>query len=416
MKKQLERRYRRQEFRVEGDGPATKISGYGAVFDSESEDLGWFRETIDPHAFDNVMASNPDVRALWNHDSNIVLGRTTAGTLRLAIDARGLSYQIDPPDTQAARDLIVSMRRKDVTQSSFGFIVKRDQWTDEEDGSISRRILEIEELFDVSPVTFPAYSSSAAQLSSLPRSMPKEMRAKVLKRAGEDEPDGDECICACSQCMDGDCANCSNSDCDDENCRCQYSQAGLRAKRRLTHTKSVDGHNLTSDCFIIVGDPEKTDTWHLPWKFPSEDDTKSHLRDALARFDQLQGVSDEEKKAAWTKLVGLCKEHGIEVSEDDSREWKKGARERLQAAVAKLTTPGVVMIFVLAIFCGVAGCGGPYHVAVYGRSGAAFTAPSLCGALVACLNSSETSCFYDRTLMQTATGQTQSEECKEVKK
>jgi hypothetical protein len=346
MKKQLERRYRRQEFRVEGDGPSTKISGYAAVFDSESENLGFFRETIDPHAFDNVMASNPDVRALWNHDSNIVLGRTRAGTLRLALDARGLSYQIDPPDTQAARDLVISMRRKDVTQSSFGFTVKRDQWTDEEDGSLSRRILEVEELFDVSPVTFPAYQNSAAQISSLPRSMPAEMRARVLKKVREADPDEEKCLCACSECLDGDHENCSNKECDDENCGCSYSEANRSQRaamqRRLTHTKKVDGHNLTADCFLIVGDPEKTDTWHLPWKFPSEEETKSHLRNALARFDQVQGISEAEKKAAWEKLVKLCKEHGIEVSDDDSREWKKGARERLQRAVENLTASGAV--------------------------------------------------------------------------
>ena len=118
MSRQVERRFfAHTEFRVSGENEPRKINGYGAVFDSPSENLGWsteLREEIDPHAFDGVLASNPDVRGLFNHDSNFVLGRTTAGTMRLSVDARGLAYEIDPPDTQFARDLMVSMRRGDI--------------------------------------------------------------------------------------------------------------------------------------------------------------------------------------------------------------------------------------------------------------------------------------------------------------
>lgn len=277
------RTWRNAEFRVSAENEAPRISGYAAVFDSQSEDLGYFcelREEIDPHAFDNVMASNPDVRAFFNHDANLVLGRTTAGTLRLSVDARGLQYEVDPPDTQFARDLMVSMRRKDITGSSFGFVCKRDQWTDNADGSVTRRILEFDQLIDVSPVTFPAYPAASSEARALPPSMPAEIRSRF-------------------------------------------------EARRLTHTKAVDGENLTSDCFLIVGDPEKTDTWELPWKFSTEEKTKSHLRDALARFDQMKGVSADKKKAAWTELVKLCEEHGIDVSEDDKQ--KHGARSLDQA-------------------------------------------------------------------------------------
>jgi HK97 family phage prohead protease len=177
--KKVERRFLAQEIRIAG-GDKPKISGYASVFNSLSEDLGFFREEVDPNAFDAVMGANPDVRALFNHDSNIVLGRTTAGTLRLSVDARGLAYEIDPPDTQMARDLMVSMKRGDITQSSYGFIVARDQWTDNPDGSITRRVLEIEELLDVSPVTYPAYTSTAAQARDLPASMPAELRSRVI--------------------------------------------------------------------------------------------------------------------------------------------------------------------------------------------------------------------------------------------
>lgn len=224
MKKQVERRFLPQEFRVASDGQPPRISGYAAVFNSMSEDLGFFREEIDPHAFDTVMGGNPDVRALFNHDSNIVLGRTTAGTLRLSVDARGLAYEIDPPDTQAARDLMVSMKRGDITQSSYGFIVKRDQWADNADGSITRRVLELDELFDVSPVTYPAYTATAAQARDLPSSMPAELRARVLngKADTRDSLDGDGdddgCELLCDECRAGNHEMCSNPE-----CRCDMS-------------------------------------------------------------------------------------------------------------------------------------------------------------------------------------------------
>lgn len=192
-----------QEFRVSAEGEPPKISGYAAVFDVQSDDIGWSEE-IDPHAFDSVLAANPDVRALWNHNADHVLGRTTAGTLTLTIDARGLAYVIDPPDTTLARDLIVSMRRKDVTQSSFGFICKRDQWTDNADGTVTRRILEFQELLDVSPVTYPAYGSTTAQARSLPASMPAELRSRFEARALTHQ-----CTCTCAQCRSGSCGICS---------------------------------------------------------------------------------------------------------------------------------------------------------------------------------------------------------------
>ena len=174
-----ERRYISHEFRVSPEGETPTISGYAALFDTPSDDLGGWTEIVDPHAFDGVLSSNPDVRALWNHNADCILGRTTANTLHLNLDARGLGYVIDPPDTTIARDLIVSMRRKDITGSSFGFICKRDQWTDNADGTITRRILEFDELLDVSPVTYPAYSATTAQARSLPASMPKELRSKI---------------------------------------------------------------------------------------------------------------------------------------------------------------------------------------------------------------------------------------------
>jgi hypothetical protein len=93
------------------------------------------------------------------------------------------------------------------------------------------------------------------------------------------------------------------------------SRIEQRAKKK---TKRVDDEDLTADCFLIVGDPNKTDTWHLPWKFSTDEKTKSHLRDALARFDQVEGVDKDKLDKAWSKLADLCKQYGIDTSESKS--------------------------------------------------------------------------------------------------
>jgi len=140
---------------AEGGG----ITGYAAVFDSWSEDLGFFKEQIAPGAFGKTI-KNGDVRALINHDPNLVIGRTKNGTLRLWEDDKGLGYEVDLPETSYARDLRESIRRKDITQNSFGFQVVRDEWSD--DGK--RRTLREVQLFDISPVTFPAYKQTNVKL------------------------------------------------------------------------------------------------------------------------------------------------------------------------------------------------------------------------------------------------------------
>lgn len=227
-----ERRYLVQEFRVSSEGNAPKISGYAALFESPSLDMGWTEE-VDPHAFDSVMASNPDVRALWNHNPDHILGRTTAGTLRLSIDSRGLAYEVDPPDTQLARDLMTSMRRKDVTGSSFGFVTKRDQWTENSDGSVTRRILEFDSLLDVSPVTYPAYPATSSGVRSLPESMPVEFRSRFEKRDEEEGDNDNGCHCQCPECVADNCNDCSDPDCDDPDCLANQRKMTAKRSNRL---------------------------------------------------------------------------------------------------------------------------------------------------------------------------------------
>ena len=151
--------------RRDADNPV-KIEGYAAVFDRDSENMG-FIERIAPGAFKNALKKS-DVRALFNHDSNIILGRMSAGTLELKEDKKGLFMSVTPPDTQLIRDMVLSpIERGDVTQQSFGFNIKSDEWKDLDKDIPTRTILEVNELFDVCPVTFPAYPDTDVALRSL---------------------------------------------------------------------------------------------------------------------------------------------------------------------------------------------------------------------------------------------------------
>ncbi len=151
------------ELRVDqGENQKPIIKGYAAVFNVLSEDLGGFREQVAPGAFKDTIARD-DIRALFNHDPNYVLGRTKNRTLRLVEDEKGLAIEIDPPDTQWSRDLQESIKRGDITQMSFGFRAVRDEWKQEEKKTPIRTLIE-NWLRDVSPVTFPAYPQTSVKV------------------------------------------------------------------------------------------------------------------------------------------------------------------------------------------------------------------------------------------------------------
>jgi hypothetical protein len=163
---EIERRYFPvEELRAITDEAGLRhITGYAAVFNSLSEDLGYFREKIDPGAFAETINSD-DIRALKNHNSDYVLGRNKSGTLTLSEDQRGLKIDVMPPDAQWARDLMVSIDRGDIDQMSFGFQTMADRW-EIVDGKEVRTLMKVR-LFDVSPVTFPAYPDTEVGLRSL---------------------------------------------------------------------------------------------------------------------------------------------------------------------------------------------------------------------------------------------------------
>lgn len=159
----MERRALTAPLEVRAADKGRTVSGYAAVFNSETDIGGYFREQIAPGAFS--LALSGDVRALFDHDTAHVLGRTKSGTLRLREDDHGLAVEIDLPDTQIGRDLTASMERGDIDGMSFGFRVTKQEWDETQDPPL-RTIREVE-LFEVSVVTFPAYADTEVALRSL---------------------------------------------------------------------------------------------------------------------------------------------------------------------------------------------------------------------------------------------------------
>ncbi len=161
----------------EADGEEMILEGYAAVFNSET-DLGHFREVIKPGAFDDVMTN--DVRALINHDPNLVLGRTTNGTLELSQDARGLKYRVKLGAQQYAKDFYESVKRGDISQSSFAFTIEKQSWNEER---TVRSVDKVRQLLDVSPVTYPAYAAATVQA--------RDLQPEVQQAAEAPMPDQD---------------------------------------------------------------------------------------------------------------------------------------------------------------------------------------------------------------------------------
>lgn len=182
----IERRFFDCEVRMAGDGEQRRIVGHGAVFEQLSENLGGFREMIMPGAFADTIGTD-DVRSLFNHDPNMILGRNRSGTLRLAEDGTGLKYEVDSPDTSYARDLEVSVDRGDVTQGSFGFVATEESWIapGELDPNLPVRKLIKVRLYDVGPVTFPAYPTTDVSVRALDKA--RELGKEFSK---EQTPDG----------------------------------------------------------------------------------------------------------------------------------------------------------------------------------------------------------------------------------
>jgi len=171
----MERRFTHQAAKVEletrEDGTEGNIKGYSAVYyregDSSTEYPLWdgMVERIMPGAFDRAIKENDDVRGLFNHDPSLILGRTTAGTMKMSSDKTGLFYDIDAGDTTVARDVKEHIRRGDVTGSSFAFVVTEETWRTEDQMEV-REITDVK-LYDSGPVTYPAYDGTTTSVRSV---------------------------------------------------------------------------------------------------------------------------------------------------------------------------------------------------------------------------------------------------------
>lgn len=150
------------EHRADGSGTVT-VSGYAAVFGEAADIGGWFTEVIARGAFTNTLRT-ADVRAYFDHDTGRVLGRQSAGTLRLSEDDKGLRVEIDLPDTSDGRDVKTLVERGDVSGMSFRFEAIRQEW-DETVDPPKRTLLEVG-LGEVSIVSEPAYDGTSIALRS----------------------------------------------------------------------------------------------------------------------------------------------------------------------------------------------------------------------------------------------------------
>jgi HK97 family phage prohead protease len=229
MSKQREIRSATMELRSK-PGTGNTLTGYIALFNTLSEDLGGFVEILAPNAFSSSLDSGRAIRALVNHNTSACVGNTASGTLRLSQDSKGLAFEIDLPDTTAARDLRVSVDRQDVTGCSFGFITLEDSWAVSDLGQTIRTLLDVD-LYECSVgVTFPAYGETTSELRSRfpDGAITPPQTTKAEKRSNENG-----CDCDCPECLDDDCADCSDPDCDDPNCEQQRTLRNADDNMRL---------------------------------------------------------------------------------------------------------------------------------------------------------------------------------------
>ncbi|PGE42090.1 HK97 family phage prohead protease [Bacillus cereus] len=162
----------------------SKITGYAAVFNSKTTIGGWFDEVIEPGAFARSLSENGDIRALFNHNWDNVLGRTKSGTLKLEEDEKGLKFEIELPNTSVGRDLAESMSRGDINQCSFGFWITEENWDYNVEPAL-RTIKEVE-LYEISVVSIPAYDDTEVSLvRSKEIGKEIEQRMKMIKQINQ---------------------------------------------------------------------------------------------------------------------------------------------------------------------------------------------------------------------------------------
>lgn len=187
------------EIRAAENGKSKLIRGHAAVYNKLSEDLGGFKELFEPGAFKDTIVRD-DIRSLFNHTPSYILGRNKAKTLTVEEDEKGVYYEVTPPDTRYANDLMVSIERGDISQCSIIFNVDGkagEKWLvdgaqvdpvdafvamwDDKKHKIERHILKAR-LYDVGPVTFPVYPQTDVKVRDYLSALKEEAAAKLDKQ------------------------------------------------------------------------------------------------------------------------------------------------------------------------------------------------------------------------------------------
>ncbi len=236
--------------RTTADG-SKQVAGYAVIFNSQSLDLGGFTEIVAPTALDRTLRENPDVLALRDHKQELLLGRTTANTLELRTDDKGLAFTLTLPKTQIGDDTAENVRLRNLTGCSFGFSCVDDSWAADENGNVMRTLLDVD-LWEISLTSFPAYQDTSVAT----RSRAAEMRSKLSTRGVDDtqlgddsdpddvDDDDDGCECICSACQTDDCMRCTNRDCRDENCSASACPAQDDARVDTLRVRQLFAHRM----------------------------------------------------------------------------------------------------------------------------------------------------------------------------
>ena len=173
-------------YREDGEGMPKEIGGIAAVINSVT-DLGYFEEVIMAGAFDNALSKDYDIRCLFNHEAELILGRTKANTCKVFVNADGnLEYTWVPDyENPTHMSVVRSIMRGDITQSSFAFTIKEQTWSESTKyGTMGKRTIKvIEDLYDVSPVTYPAYEETEADARSIAQLRDQELEIEAAKRS-----------------------------------------------------------------------------------------------------------------------------------------------------------------------------------------------------------------------------------------
>lgn len=264
------------EVRTLPDG-SNQVSGYAIVFNSESLDLGGFTEICAPGMLDRTLTDSPDVLCLRDHKQELLLGRTTANTLKLTIDSKGLAFKLTLPNSPTGEDAAEAIRRGDLTSCSFGFATVQDDWAVTADGKVMRTLLDVN-LFEISITSFPAYQATSVDVRSCPAALRSKITVRDASDCTEDEQDADgncpgdpdydgddpddedrdeTCSCECRACTgtgpyeERDCNRCENRFCESDSCDgCPfYDERNLSGKiktKRKTSGQFASKKNLPS--------------------------------------------------------------------------------------------------------------------------------------------------------------------------